>query len=47
MVELVYQLKIDKQKREEEIVELDNVVKNLDNKVKELEEKKVGRHMTF
>ena len=40
-MELAYQLKIDKQKREKEIVKLDNAVKNLDNKVKELEEKKV------
>ena len=43
-MELAYQLKIDKQKREEQIVELDNVVKNLDKKVKELEENKVGRY---
>ena len=45
-MELAYQLKIDKQKREEEILELDNVVKHLINNVKELEEKKVDRHMT-
>ena len=46
-MELAYQLKIDKQKREEEIIELDNAVKNLNKKVKELKTEKVGRHMTF
>ena len=41
-MELAYQLKIDKRKREEDIIELDNVVKNLDNKVKELKENMVS-----
>ena len=45
MVELAYQLKIDMQKKEEEIVELDCEVKIMDIKVKELKkdkEEKVG-----
>ena len=44
-MELAYQLKIDMKKREKEIVELDNEVKNMDIKVKELKkdkEEKVG-----